>query len=108
MIILAVLSIVSVGYVVRAEESNSLEAFYAACVDQKIAQCEGKVRLAGCSSETLRSCGENATTQVTFYSQNKQKLIAEMMRQDIGLSKVKADYFLIKAQQQFLTTQAKR
>ena len=108
MIVLAFLGVIAVGYSVQADESTNLESFYAACIDQKIAQCEGKVRLAGCSSETLRSCGEDATTQLTFYAQNKQKLIAQMMTQDIGFNETKAEYFLIKAHQQFLTTQAKR
>lgn len=111
MIVLAVFSIFSAGHVinvVRADESSPLEAFYAACIDQKIAQCQGKVRLADCSSENLRSCGEDAATQLAFYTQHKQKLIADMMAQDIGYSRAKADYLLIKAHQQFLSTQALR
>jgi len=106
--ILALVSIVSAGHVVLADDASRLEDFYAACVDQKIVQCRLKIRLADCSSENLRSCGEEAKTQAFFYTQNKQRLIAEMIQQDIGYSKSKADYLLIKAHQQYLSTQAKR
>lgn len=83
---------------------DSLETFYNDVIEQKVNDCIRKALLIGSRSENLRTHADASIRQAAFYKNNKEILVEEMIDQEIGKSRSKASYFLIKAYTNFSAT----
>lgn len=71
--------------------------FYLNCIDQEIQQCQCKAQLLDSQSENLRTCAGESMSRANFYRNNKDKLAAEMMAEEIPRNPHRVNYYLIKA-----------
>ena len=71
-------------------------AFYANCIDKKIACCDCKGGMWNSRSKNLRSCSRLAILKAIFLSANREELIREMVANDVALKTYKVDYYLNK------------
>jgi hypothetical protein len=87
------------GAVQIAAESQSdeqLTKFYETYISEKIAKSQSKTTLKTSRSENLRLAAEKAEKQVRFLTLNKDILVDEMIKQDIGQRPYKIDKYLNK------------
>jgi hypothetical protein len=87
------------GAVQIAAESQSdeqLTKFYETYISEKIAKSQSKTTLKTSRSENLRLAAEKAEKQVRFLTLNKDILVDEMIKQDIGQRLYKIDKYLNK------------
>ncbi len=73
------------------------KALYERIVMHKIQRCEGKCRLVHSRGERVRLEGEKASRMAAFYRNNQERLVSEMLREDIGRSVARVQQFLIVA-----------
>ena len=87
------------GAVQIAAESQSdeqLNKFYEDYISEKIAKSQSKTSLKTSRSENLRLAAEKAEKQVRFLTLNKDILVDEMIKQDIGQKPYKIERYLKK------------
>jgi hypothetical protein len=88
-----------IGAVQIAAESQSdeqLNKFYETYISEKIAKSQSKANLKTSSSENLRLAAEKAEKHVRFLTLNKDILVDEMIKQDIGQKSYKIEKYLKK------------
>jgi len=77
-----------------AEESPQA-AFYRQCIQEKITQCAQKANvLAACKSTNMRDQGVKVKEQADFFQLNLDRLVQEMVDQNVASKKYKVSYFL--------------
>jgi hypothetical protein len=93
--IFIIIGMIFLNVPLRAEE-DGVATFYSNFIEQKIDNCIDKALLIDSSSGNIRTCASESIRQASFYKHNKEILIKQMIEQDFGESKSKANYFLIK------------
>lgn len=94
-----VLVVAVIGAASVAAQSLSkaqLVGYYDNCITKKITNCNAKTVLKTSRSANLRRKSRLATNQVTFFTSNRNKLINEMVEQEIGQKHYKVDHYLNK------------
>ena len=87
------------GAALAADQSVSndqLVKYYESCITKKIYNCNARAVLKTSRSFNLRRKAELSTKQVIFFTTNKNKLINEMVDQEIGQKHYKVEYYLNK------------
>ncbi len=82
--------------VVQAD-SDYQEMFFKGYVEKKIAQCQRKSDMANSSRKNVSAAGMKARDQLIFYQNNKERLVNEMIRQEVPMNRHNVEYFLIKS-----------
>ncbi len=93
--IVAVVLVFAFALVAQAA-STYQELFFRGCVEKKIAQCQRKSDLATSQKKHVSAAGIKARDQLIFFQNNKERLVNEMVTQEIPMSRTKVDYFLIR------------
>lgn len=96
MLAFLLIGIVLITSTIRADDSTR-ESFYRECVQKKIESCERKAAHVDSEGPNLRRCGEDSVAQATFYRQNQEELVKDMMGKNIGERRAAVNHFLIKA-----------
>jgi hypothetical protein len=78
-------------------DQDNLATFCSDLIDEKIDNCIRKALLIDSSSEKIRTCASQSIRQASFFKHNKEALIEQLIKQGIGKSRSKAEYFLIEA-----------
>ena len=86
---------------------SDLASIYAAGIDSHISRCETKAARINSTSENIRKEAAMRSAMGTFFKNNKEELINEMISEGIGTKKYKIDYFLSSRFFQSLKKQAK-
>jgi hypothetical protein len=77
-------------------DKKELAKFYEGCISSEISKCKAKKALCKSRSAKLRCCAERKTKKAAFLQNNKDMLIKEMIKNDIGVKQYKIEYFLNK------------
>jgi hypothetical protein len=77
-------------------DKEELTKFYGACISSEICKCQAKTYLSKSRSAKLRCCATKASKKAAFLQKNKDMLINEMIKNDIGVKPYKIEYFLNK------------
>ena len=77
-------------------DKEELAQFYQDFIANEIHQCQAKAYLVKSRSEKLRFCAAGKLKKAAFLQNNKDMLIKEMIKNDIGVKPYKIDYFLNK------------
>lgn len=72
---------------------KSLETFYEQCIESKIVQCELKARANG-RSYCSRKYAEQKQALATFFEDRKERLIQEMVKENLGMDLSRINSFL--------------
>ena len=78
------------------DNHSQLMKYYENFINEKIAKCHSKAQLKDSKSVHLQSCAAKEIKKATFLSENKEMLIQEMVKRDIGMKQYKIEYFLNK------------
>ena len=80
------------------DKNNQLKIkiFYENFINEKISKCYSKAQLKESKSVHLQSCAAVNIKKANFLSKNKEMLIKEMLKKDIGAKQYKIEYFLNK------------
>jgi hypothetical protein len=80
------------------EDSQNTQTikYYENMINEKISKCHAKAQLKESKSVHLQSCASINTKKANFLSKNKDMLIKEMVKRDIGAKQYKIEYFLNK------------
>ena len=70
--------------------------YYENFINEKISKCHSKAQLKESKSVHLQSCAAVNIKKANFLSKNKEMLIKEMLKKDIGAKQYKIEYFLNK------------
>jgi hypothetical protein len=79
-----------------SSDKKELAKLYEACISCEIQKCEAKTALCKSRSAKLRSCAAKKLKKMEFLKNNKDMLIKEMIKNDIGVKPYKIEYFLNK------------
>jgi hypothetical protein len=79
-----------------SSDKKKLAKFYEDCISCEIAKCEAKTALCKSRSAKLRCCAAKKLKKMEFLKNNKDMLIEEMIKNDIGVKPYKIEYFLNK------------
>jgi hypothetical protein len=77
-------------------DKEELAKFYETCISNQIDKCQAKTALGKSKSANLRSCAAKESKKAAFLESNKDMLIEEMIKNDIGMKQYKIEYFLNK------------
>ncbi|MBW1836466.1 MAG: hypothetical protein JRI99_05810 [Deltaproteobacteria bacterium] len=75
---------------------EELAKFYEACISSEISKCQAKTTLSKSRSANLRCYAAKNLKKAEFLQSNKDMLIKEMIKNDIGVKPYKIGYFLNK------------
>jgi hypothetical protein len=70
-------------------------AFYNDCITQRIINCQKKVELSGSNSPCMKNCARLNARQAKFLEQHRDRLVKEMMTQNVRMEPYVVDYYLI-------------
>ncbi len=73
------------------------EMFFRNILEKKIEQCQRKSELATSGRKNVSEAGMKARDQMIFYQNNRDRLVNEMVRQEVPINRYEAEYFLIKS-----------
>ncbi|MBW1836699.1 MAG: hypothetical protein JRF71_05350 [Deltaproteobacteria bacterium] len=79
-----------------ADDKEELAKFYEVCISSEISKCQAKTTLSKSRSANLRGCAAKNLKKAAFLQSNKDMLIKEMIKNDIGVKPYKIGYFLNK------------
>jgi hypothetical protein len=97
MVIFVVSTIIVTDAFQKSAQSQSdiqLKKFYESYIAGKITKCQSKTLLKISKSKNLRLTAEKAAEQARFLKLNRDKLVNEMMEQDIGQKPYKIEHYL--------------
>ena len=77
-----------------SSDNEELTKFYRDFISSVISKCQAKKCLYKSRSENLRCCAAKASNKAVFLQKNKEMLISEMIKNDIGTKPYKIKYFL--------------
>ena len=80
----------------ESQTDEQLNEFYENYISEKIVKSQSKTNLKTSRSENLRLAAEKAEKQVRFLTLNKDILVDEMIKQDIGQKPYKIEKYLTK------------
>ena len=80
----------------QADENEKLKKYYEYYIMKCISKNQSKIGLQESKSANLRSCGKLSQQKVVFLTANKDMLVKEMMKNEIGKKPYKVEYFLNK------------
>ena len=97
-IIAVIIALVLSASSVFSEESNptNLLKYYDQVIDEKIHQCLSKASLKDSKSAILRDCAALETEKAAFLTDNKDRLIEGLLKQNVGKKLYKIDFYLNK------------
>jgi hypothetical protein len=78
----------------EVEKDTRLKNYYEDFITSKISKCYSKAQLKKSKSVHLQSCAAKEVKKAIFLSENKEMLIDEMIKRDIGVKTYKIEYFL--------------
>jgi hypothetical protein len=78
------------------DNDSQLMKYYENFINDKIAKCHSKAQLKDSKLVHLQSCAAKEIKRAAFLSENKEMLIQEMVKRDIGMKQYKIEYFLNK------------
>ena len=81
---------------VEVDKNTQLKKYYENFINEKISKCRSKAQLKESRSAHLQNCAAVESKKATFLSENKEMLIKEMLKRDIGVKSYKIEYFLNK------------
>ena len=84
------------GVAAQSESNEKMVKFYENCITKKIYNCNAKTVLKTSRSVNLRQKADLSKRQVIFFTSNKNRLINEMIEQDIGQKDYKVERYLNK------------
>jgi len=70
-------------------------AFYNDCITQRIHNCHKKAMLKTSKSPCLKDCARINALQARFLQQNREKLVNDMLADNVKLKTYAVDYYLI-------------
>jgi len=78
------------------DKNNQLKIkiFYENFINEKISKCYSKAQLKESKSAHLQNYAAMEIKKATFLSENKEMLIKEMVKRDMGVKQYKIEYFL--------------
>ena len=76
------------------EQNSQIKGYYENFINEKISKCYSKAQLIESRSTHLQNCAVRGIKKATFLSENKEMLIEEMVKSDIGVKRYKIEYFL--------------
>ncbi len=79
-----------------SDDKEELTKFYEAYITSEISKCQAKTALSKSRSANLRRCAAKNLKKAAFLQNNKDMLIKEMIKNDIGVKPYKIGYFLNK------------
>ena len=80
----------------QSASKDQLIKYYESCITKKITNCNAKTVLKTSRSVHLRQKADLATRQATYFTSNKNMLINEMVKQEIGQKPYKVEHYLNK------------
>ena len=78
-------------------DSMPLESYYNDYITKKIFKCERIALMANSKSKYIQRWAKMRDLQAKFFRNNREKLVNDMVAQNIQMKPYKVDYFLIKA-----------
>ena len=75
-------------------DKEELVKFYESCISIEICDCQAKTALSKSRSANLRCYAAKKLEKMAFLKNNKDMLIKEMIKNDIGVKPHKIEYFL--------------
>ena len=78
------------------DKDTQLIKYYENAINKIIFLCNSKAHLKESKSVHLQNCAAMEIKKATFFSENKERLIKEMDKRDIGVKQYKIEYFLNK------------
>jgi hypothetical protein len=78
----------------EVDKNTQLIKFYENFINETIAKCHSKAQLKESKSVNLQSCAAMEIKMADFLGQNKEMLIKEMVKKDIGVKQYEIEYFL--------------
>jgi hypothetical protein len=79
-----------------AADSGPSRAYYDACINRKITDCQKIAHLfRQCSNPRMESLRTMRSRQADFYREHKSQLVEQMMKNGLGTRLHRIDYFLI-------------
>lgn len=88
--------------------SDQLTDFYESFINDKVAQCFSRTGLIKSSSSNIQNWAEKEFKKAVFLSENKNLLIKELIKNDIGRKPYKIEYFLNKKFYEMKLEEAKK
>ena len=78
------------------DKNTQLNKYYENIVNEKISKCNSKAQFKESKSVHLQNCAAMEIKKATYLSENKEMLIKEMVKREIGVKQYKIEYFLNK------------
>ena len=94
--ILAFFSVNSSAICEEINKNTQLKQYYENFINEKISKCHSKAQLKDSKSTHLQNCAAKEIKKATFLSGNKEGLIQELLKGEIGVKPYKIEYFLNK------------
>ena len=80
----------------ETDKDTQLIKYYENAISKIIFLCNSKAQLKESKSVHLQKCAAMEIKKAAFFSENKERLIKEMVKRDIGAKQYKIEYFLNK------------
>jgi hypothetical protein len=76
------------------DKNSQLKEYYENYINEKILKCHSKAQLRESRSAHLQNYAVREIKKAIFLSENKELLIKEMVKREIGVKQYKIEYFL--------------
>ena len=76
------------------DKNSQLKKYYGHFINEKISKCHSKAQLKKSKSKHLQNYAAMEIKKAAFLSENKELLIKEMVKREIGVKQYKIEYFL--------------
>lgn len=76
------------------EKKDQIKIYYEHIINEKINRCHSKAQLKESKSTNLQNCALMEIKKANYFTANKEMLINEMVKINIGVKKYKIEYFL--------------
>ena len=91
----SVMILIGYGHTSAESQSNEgLQKFYQNYLSDKINKTQSKTYLINSKSENLRLVASMAEKEASFLALNRDELVGEMMKEDLGKKSYKIEHFL--------------
>ena len=78
------------------EKNSQTKKYYEHIINEKINRCHSKAQLRESKSTNLQNCALMEIKKANYFIANKEMLIKEMVKSNIGVKQYKIEYFLNK------------
>ncbi len=78
------------------DKNTQLIKYYENVINEKISKCHSKAQLKESKSVHLQNCAAMEIKKAIFLNENREMLIEDMVKRDIGVKQYKIEYFFNK------------